>query len=422
MVCTDNFSSFTVCAYIPSEKQTDCENAIISSIFPFKAATGDVKLRVDTAPGLSAMINRNSNLFKEAGIILEPGNVKNKNSLAKVDKTMVELRSILRTLSTDGSPMSPLDLQKAVSILNSRIRGSNLSAREIMFSRLQHSNENITLNDEKLAKELFDKRTIANKRANEKFKSKPESLEKIPLHSLVFIKQDIAKDKSKIRDLYIVMKVDEDQNELVLQKMLNPITPSKSTINNIKHYRVKIHDVYLAPSQSQLSFTTEPTYVTVTQQTNDSVTIHAKKKSAVKYYSLDDGSEDDIIEGGTTQNQNLQEHPDSIVATTVDANIDYSFVWTEDLSNQTTFSPIFTNQDQEFGVLHMTWDHSSDISTPLYEDFDQDYDDQRNLVHSIVESVLSDELEDDVFEDAADHILNTKVDGNPRNLFNLAKQ
>ena len=127
------------------------------------------------------------------------------------------------------------------------------------------------------------------------------------------------------------MKVDEDQNELVLQKMLNPITPSKSAINNIKHYRVKINDVYLAPSQSQLSFTTAPKYVTVTQQTNDSVTIHAKKKSAVKYYSLDDGSEDDIIEGGTTQNQNLQEHPDSIVATTVDANIDYSFVWTEDL-------------------------------------------------------------------------------------------
>ena len=139
----------------------------------------------------------------------------------------------------------------------------------------------------------------------------------------------------------------------------------------------------------------------------------------MKYYSLDDGSEDDKIECGTTQNQNSEEHPNSTITTTADANIDYSYIWPENLSNQITFSPIFMNQAQDFGVLHMTWDHSSDILTPLYEDFDQDYEDQRNLIHSIVESVLSDELEDDVFEDAEDHILYTDVDGNPKNLFNL---
>ena len=90
----------------------------------------------------------------------------------------------------------------------------------------------------------------------------------------------MSKDKSKIRDLYIGMEVNEEQNELVLQKMLNPITPSKSAINNIKRYKVKMYDVYLAPSQLQLSFTTTPKYVTDIQQTNDSVNVHAMNKTS----------------------------------------------------------------------------------------------------------------------------------------------
>ena len=70
-----------------------------------KWRVGGVEIRVDTAPGLSAMINHSSKNFEDAGILLEPGDVKNKNSLAKVDKTMSELRAILRTFSTDGSPL-----------------------------------------------------------------------------------------------------------------------------------------------------------------------------------------------------------------------------------------------------------------------------------------------------------------------------
>ena len=84
---------------IPSDKQNDCENAIISLVFPFKAATGGKIIRVDTAPGISAIINHRSEALKEAELKLEPGDVKNKNSCANVDKTMAELRSILRIVS-----------------------------------------------------------------------------------------------------------------------------------------------------------------------------------------------------------------------------------------------------------------------------------------------------------------------------------
>ena len=166
LVCTENFSSFTVCKILPSEKHIDCENAIISSIFPFKIASGKVNIRVDTAPGMSAIINRSSDDLQKADIFLEPGHAKNKNSLGKVDKTIAELRSILRTLSPEGSPLSNLDLQRAVETLNTRIRSSNLSAREIMFSRLQNSNENITLDDLAISNALFDQRIKANNYVN----------------------------------------------------------------------------------------------------------------------------------------------------------------------------------------------------------------------------------------------------------------
>ena len=251
MVSTDNFSSFTICKIIPSEKQDDCENAIISSIFPFKAAAGVATIRVDTAPGLTAMINHSRKAFSEAEIEIEPGDVKNKNSCAKVDKTMAELRSILRSESPEGSPLSEMNLQKATETLNMKIRNMNLSAREIMFSRMQTNNENIILDDKLLSDTQFNNRKKANIAAT---KTKhvvavPDAEdEDVQLHSLVFLKHDVAKDKSKVRDLYIVMDL-EPESKISIQKVLHPFTDHKSEINNRHKYRVKKKDVYLAPSQ-----------------------------------------------------------------------------------------------------------------------------------------------------------------------------
>ena len=241
-------SSFTVTKIIPSEKHLDCENAILSSIFPFKAATGGTKIRVDTAPGISAIINHSSEAFKEADIHLQPGDEKNKNSCAKVDKTMAELRAI----SPEGSPLSELSLQRATETLNMKIRNMNLSAREIMFSRLQNSNENIKLDEKVLSDTQFESRKNANiaaaksKLKNEKKVKRIEDT--IDLHSLVFIKHDVAKDKSKLRDLYMVTKIEED-SKIVIQKVLHPFTDGKGEINNRRKYRVRFQDVYLAPSQ-----------------------------------------------------------------------------------------------------------------------------------------------------------------------------
>ena len=417
MVCTDNFSSFTTCAFIDSEKQNDCENAIISSIFPFKAAMGDVKVRVDTAPGLSAMVNHSSDDFKEAGVLLEPGDIKNKNSLSKVDKTMAELRAIFRTISTDGSPLSPLNLQKAVQILNMRIRHSNLSAREIMFSRLQDSNKNILINDEEMAEDQFERRVKANETAAKNFKAiKKKSRQNFPVHSLVFLKQDVSKDKSKVRDLYIVMEVDDEKAELKVQKMLNPLTNLKNKVNERKLYKVRNDDVYLAPSQSRSP--QKKSFQKIIIQ-NDSLKNKFSSPSLVpttsqlknKFYFLDDDGDDIICEvkdplrhENNSKNASYAPQNQSVATETtnsvLDKHIDLS-IWSTAEKQQSSRSPIIqTLHNPEFGRISMSWDHSSDLSIPLYEEeWQSSTSHQDSLVKSVIESILDDDYEDDVFED-----------------------
>ena len=113
------------------------------------------------------------------------------------------------------------------------------------------NNENIILDDKHLSDTQFDNRKKANLAA-----SKTKHLvavtdaedEDIQLHSLVFLKHDVAKDKSKVRDLYIVMDLEAD-SKISIQKVLHPFTDHKSEINSKHEYRVKRKDVYLAPSQ-----------------------------------------------------------------------------------------------------------------------------------------------------------------------------
>ena len=305
MVSTDNFSSFTITKIIASEKQFDCENAIISSIFPFKTVTGDAIIRVDTAPGISALINNKSKAFLDAGIKLEPGDVKNKNSCAKVDKTMAELRSILRAVSPEGSTLSELDLQKATESLNMKIRNMNLSAREIMFSRLQNSNENINLNDRLISDLQHHNRNLANSRAG-KNKSNRElgrkfQSDEVCLHSLVFLKHDVAKDKSKLRDLYIVTGKDEDNTYLHIQKMLHPLTNTKGEINSRQKYRVKVSDVYLAPGQQKISEQShncdfKPLEISSSEEKQQETKSHPHLKaqpSTRKFFFLPEGSDEE---------------------------------------------------------------------------------------------------------------------------------
>ena len=137
---------------------------------------------------------------------MEQGHVKNINRCAKVDKIMSELRRELKALSPDEIALTPINLARAVSSLNSRTRSLGLSSREIMFQRDQQSNENIHLSDSSLQQKTKELRNINNKYSSKArstaFSRNPESIH-LNIGSLVHLKEE--SNKGSTRELYIVI-------------------------------------------------------------------------------------------------------------------------------------------------------------------------------------------------------------------------
>ena len=236
MVSTDNFSSFTRTKIIKAETIEEQKNAIIDNIMPFRSTTGHTTIRMDTAPALASIIS-NQQHFNDIGIYLEAGYQKNKNSLAKVDKTMQELREEIRKVSPEGKPISNIQLQLATEKLNMRIRSQNLSAREIFFKRRQETGESIDINDELFSNLQHQQRMKYNQIAN---KSSAPDIHPTPkLHSLVFLKQD--KTKTKSRDLYMVTSV-MSNGMIKIRKMIHFQSDQQGKLQP-KEYIVQPFDV-----------------------------------------------------------------------------------------------------------------------------------------------------------------------------------
>ena len=175
-MAADNLSSFTVADIAGGEREEQLQEAIVLAILPFKSKATDVLVRVDTAPGL-AKLKRTDKLLRE-GIKLELGHVKNPNSCAKVDKIMSELRRELKVLSPEESLLTPSNLARAVSNLNSRTRHLGLSSREIVFQRDQQTDQNIPLSDSALqtrTSEVWEKNQQYSARSKANTFSKPAS-------------------------------------------------------------------------------------------------------------------------------------------------------------------------------------------------------------------------------------------------------
>ena len=101
------------------------------------------------------------------------------------------------------------------------------------------------------------------------------------------------------------MDKDDASKELKIQKMLNPLTMTKSEISNRNQYTVRPTDVYLAPSQNKsstdqnLESPIRQDLILPTKQTKASPKIHQVKKQnkSKKFYTLDEETiEDDIVQ------------------------------------------------------------------------------------------------------------------------------
>ena len=222
------------------------------------------KVRVDRAPGFTALKNKAATL-EQLNIELDLGDSKNKNALAIVDKKIQELRKAIKKISPSHSVLNQMTLSKATSTVNESIRYHKLSSKEIQFSRDLATNDNLQLDDTKIAETVTQHRTDNNPySAKSKSKTKEPACRANAVEGqLVFHKQE--GDKNTRRDLYIVIDKDTDNETLTICKVRDAI--SNKAASMVPHdaryrYNVRQTDIILAPNQPPppLKYDAMPTF------------------------------------------------------------------------------------------------------------------------------------------------------------------
>ena len=252
MVTVDNFSGFVSTMFIQSEKAEDLLEGIILTTSPLRTSL-TTNIRVDQAPGFMKLF-RSKSVLTDLNISLEPGEAKNKNSLALADKKMKELEDEIRKLSNNKG-VNVRILAKATTVVNEKIRHQGLSAKEIMFSRDQFSQENLSLNDETIATQKMELRKDKNiDSAKSKAQvQRPAAPANASKGQLVFLKHEISKHSR--REMYIVLDTDNSTQSMVIAKLPHTLSHNEPVTfqpHNFK-YIVKQTDVVLSPNQPSFS-------------------------------------------------------------------------------------------------------------------------------------------------------------------------
>ena len=223
----DVHSSFTCASIIDDETANTLRSALLANTSIIRNSS--CVIRIDAATGFQAL--RNDLQLKQFNIELDFRYIKNKNSNCVVDKAIQELENELLKIDNIHGPVSDVQLQLALSVLNSRIRNRGFSAREILFQRDQVTNEQIHISDQVLADSQIPNRTN-NHLASAKSKAPGCSLASAmdcKVGDFVFLKDE--RNKNKARDRYVVVAyVKKLTDRFMSRKYKIPLTKLYATI------------------------------------------------------------------------------------------------------------------------------------------------------------------------------------------------
>ena len=154
------------------------------------------------------MALRNDETLKSLRLSLELGCVKNPNKNPVVEKAILELEEELLKQELTGGPVSELGFVLAVARLNSRIRYSGLSARELWTQQSQFAHEQLPISDRE---NFLHQHTLSklNHMSNEKSKhksGKTANSYNVDVGDLVYRYSD--RDKSRARSRYLIVSID----------------------------------------------------------------------------------------------------------------------------------------------------------------------------------------------------------------------
>ena len=213
LVNIDLFSGLITCSFAISEKAEDLSKAIINAVTPIRHADV-VQVRVDKAPALLSLASNQTSDLSQLGIKLNLPLDDNKNSNCCVDKAIAELEIELRKLSPSGAQISALEISKASTLLNNKVRNRGLTAAEIHFSRDSNDHQNLNLDDSRLQSEVISKRNHnhAHSAKSKAPSGKPQHSPELSRGDIVYVKTHGSKHET--RDPHIVVETSDQSATL----------------------------------------------------------------------------------------------------------------------------------------------------------------------------------------------------------------
>ena len=225
LVLRETVSSYTLTSLIESEKREHLRDGLlILSVGLRSLCDHGVTIRVDPAPGFSALHNDKDLLSH--GIKLELGHAKNPNKNPVAERAVEELGLELLNISPEGGPISRVTLALATANLNSRIRRDGLSACELWTQRDQLTGEQLPIVDRQVI--LNQHRSRLQNHPSSSV-SKADGKPRLPhptvsVGTLVFLVCD--KSKLAAREKYLIVGL-TDSNTCQLRKFTSSQFRSK---------------------------------------------------------------------------------------------------------------------------------------------------------------------------------------------------
>ena len=146
LVVRETTTSFTATCLLDDERRESIRNGLLRLCLELRPLAGPPSvIRVDPAPGFSALSTDET--LRQYGLALEVGRIKNPNKNPVAEKCIAELGDELLRICPGGGPISPLSLAVVTANLNTRIRNSGLSTREMWLQRDQFTNLQIPVKD-----------------------------------------------------------------------------------------------------------------------------------------------------------------------------------------------------------------------------------------------------------------------------------
>ena len=242
MCIRETVTSYTLAELISDEKKETVATSLIKLCNLLRpSSASSITVRLDPASAHKSLFSslQNFNVLPRNNIHLELGRTLNKNKNPVIDKGIKELIREFLILQPEGGPVSPLLLSQAIANLNSRYRGSGMSAQELWTKRDQITGTQLPIADRELIMQQYQTR-VANHPKSEKCKAQGKPCRPsadVTVGSLVYVYSD--KSKLHARKRYLVTSI--QGNNAKIRRFTEQLI-------GIKEYDVKLEEIYKVPS------------------------------------------------------------------------------------------------------------------------------------------------------------------------------